>query len=71
VKLLTFTVSIFLVCFVDIDEIVDHRCLSFLCFVDIGEIADHHCLNFPYLIFFYISLNSDGQKFHQYQQNKQ
>jgi hypothetical protein len=49
-------------------------------FVDIGGIVDHHCLNF--LLFSVMvnnstninktkeSLNSDGQQFHQYQQNK-
>ena len=39
-----------IVCFVDIDVIVDHHCLNFLCFVDIGEIVDHHCLRFLFLI---------------------
>jgi hypothetical protein len=54
-----------------------------VCFVDIGGIVDHHLLNFPLVkcdCLFYIaivhivmkeSLNSDGQQFHQYQQNKQ
>jgi hypothetical protein len=52
-----------------------------VCFVDIGRIVDHHCLNLvnnstninktnnhltPKE-----SLNSDGQQFYQYQQNKQ
>jgi hypothetical protein len=32
-------------------------------FVDIGGIVDHRCLN--------ETLNSDGQLFHQYQQNEQ
>jgi hypothetical protein len=34
-----------IVCFVDIDGIVDHHCLEVIVFfVDIGGIADHHCL---------------------------
>jgi hypothetical protein len=36
-----------IVCFVDIDGIVDHHCLEVIVrFVDIGGIVDHHCLNF-------------------------
>jgi hypothetical protein len=38
----------FLVCFVNIGEITDHRCLNFPCFVDIGEIVDHHCLGMSF-----------------------
>jgi hypothetical protein len=61
---------------VDIGGIVDHHCFNLLCFVDIGRIVDHHCFNF--LLFCCSTninktkefLNSDGQQFHQYQQNK-
>jgi hypothetical protein len=58
-------------------ELLTITVLTFFCFVDIGGIVDHHCLNF--LLFYYNStninktkesLNSDGQQFHQYQQNK-
>jgi hypothetical protein len=42
-----------------------------VCFVDIGGIVDHHCLNFLYHLSPKESLNSDGQQFHQNQQNKQ
>jgi hypothetical protein len=53
-----------------------------VCFVDIGGIVDHHFLNFPVNNSTHInktnnhispkeSLNSDGQQFHPYQQNKQ
>jgi hypothetical protein len=37
-------------------------------FVDIGGIVDRHCLN---SLSPKESLNSDGQQFYQYQQNKQ
>jgi hypothetical protein len=39
-------------------ELLTITVYTFFCFVDIGGIVDHHCLN------------SDGQQFHQYQQNK-
>jgi hypothetical protein len=53
-----------------------------VCFVDIGGIVEHHCLNVMFNNSTNInktnndispkeSLNSDGQQFHQYQQNKQ
>jgi hypothetical protein len=41
-----------IVCFVDIDGIVDHHCLERLvCFVYIGGIVGHHCLK---VILFFI-----------------
>jgi hypothetical protein len=70
VELLTSTVYTFF-CFVDIGGIVDQHCLHFLCFVDIGGIVDQHCL--PFFCFVEQnkeSVNSVGQQFHQYQQNK-
>jgi hypothetical protein len=34
-----------IVCFVDIDGIVDHHCWEVIvCFADIDGIVDHHCL---------------------------
>jgi hypothetical protein len=34
-----------IVCFVDIDRIIDHHCLEVIVsFVDIDRIVDHHCL---------------------------
>jgi hypothetical protein len=34
-----------IVCFVDIDGIVDYHCLEVIvCFANIGGIVDHHCL---------------------------
>jgi hypothetical protein len=41
-----------------------------VCFVDIGGIVDHHCLEVT-VCFVDTPLNSDGQQFNQYQQNKQ
>ena len=38
------------VCFVDIDGIVDLDCLEVVCFVEIGGINDHHCVNFLLII---------------------
>jgi hypothetical protein len=41
-----------IVCFADIDGIVDHHCwVVIVCFVDIGGIVDHHCLEvFVYFV---------------------
>jgi hypothetical protein len=63
----------------DIGRFVDHHCLEVVVrFVDIGWFVDHHCLE---VVFNFVdiggnvdlktkeSLNSDGQQFHQYQQN--
>jgi hypothetical protein len=36
----------------------------------IGGIVDHHCLEVVVIRFTDIPLNSDGQQFHQYQQNE-
>jgi hypothetical protein len=62
--LYTIIVSTFFFC-VDIGGIVDQNSLSFLCFLDIGGIVVHQCLSFPKE-----NLNSDGQQFHKYQENK-
>jgi hypothetical protein len=43
----------------------------FVWFVDIGGICDHQCVtNYSNINKQKESLNSDGQQFHQYQQNK-
>jgi hypothetical protein len=65
-----------IVCFVDICRIVDHHCLeAIVCFVDSCRIVDHHCLEVIVTILQISTkqspLNSDGQQFYKYPQNKQ
>jgi hypothetical protein len=56
-----------IVCSVDISRIVDHHCLEVIvCSVDIGRIVETNNYLSPKE-----SINSDGQQFYQYQQNKQ
>jgi hypothetical protein len=56
------------VSFVDIGGIVDHHCIEMVVsFVDIGGIVDHHCIE---VVVSFVDIGgSDGQQFHQYQQN--
>jgi MFS superfamily sulfate permease-like transporter len=66
------------ICFIDIDVIVDHHCLSFLllCWYWCNYWPSLFKLSFVLLILMYNInktkeiVNSDGQQFHQYQQNK-
>jgi hypothetical protein len=59
-----------IVFFLYIGGIVDYHCWEVIvCFVDIGGIVDHHC--WDQYKKKQLPLNSDGQQFNQYQQNKQ
>jgi hypothetical protein len=60
-----------------IGGIVDHQCLNFVLFCWYWWIVDHHCLNYLLFCWYWwncwpsmFKLNSGGQQFHQYQQNK-
>jgi hypothetical protein len=55
-------------------ELLSSTVYTFFCFVDIGGIVDQHCLHFnnsTNINKTKESVNSAGQQFHQYQQNKE
>jgi hypothetical protein len=56
-----------------LEELLTITVSTFFCFVDIGGIVDYHCLvnNSTNIKKTKERLNSDGQQFHQYQQNRE